>query len=98
MRATQGQAVGSRARRMKGVGGMGWPDRLCFAPRQAMKMGTPAAGTKRRTAGLREYRQTPEAKCVCPKAACLPLLLLRLAGDGWAVGSCRQDHLETALS
>ena len=101
-KTTQGQAVGSRARRMKGVGGTGWPGSLCFAPRQAMKMGMPAAVMKRRTAGLCENRQIPEARCVCPKATCLPLLLplllLHLAGDGWAVRGCRQAHLETALS
>lgn len=81
MKATQGQAVGSRAHRMKGVGGTDRPDSLCFAPRQAMKMGTLAAVTKQRTARLRENRQTPEARCVCPKAACLPTPAL--SSWGW---------------
>lgn len=69
------------------MGGTGRPDSLCFAPRQAMKMGTLPAVTKRRTARLHENRQTPEVRCVCPKAACLPTLP---APSSWGWMGCRK--------
>lgn len=63
------------------------------------EMGAPAPVRKQGNQSHSKRGQISEARRVCPQGCLLPKSSCPgLAWDGWAVGGCRQAHLETALS